>query len=543
MTVQSRQRIAQARIQAQRLQRMETLQGMPDIGKPAEHLGRLDAPGAIPGLRPLVHDHDLVELEIVIARRVVRDGGRQEDRLGIGIRLLAALDFQAPPAQAVHEHLQHVHHLIERHAGRARLVLVRETLHVLECRHRRVQALRVVDIHARQQPGLDPGHIHQAQRRADMRDEVQRHAGTGASHHAHPVQHEILLVAREAGQCPRRFLGRAQRDHVDIEPLLQLRGGQRQAAGLQELGGVVPARSDAGRQHAPVRGLHTKMQRLDRAAGQHLAQQLAQALGLPGDRPAVSRQPHAERVLRQQPGQVLHQLRHVDLAVPHLPARPVTDGRDRQDHHLEPPLAAQQMLDVVHHVVVHVLDVARAGMHARQGQHVGTGIDMHHGGAGLQRQCGDEAVAPEQVEHVDLVEVIATLDALAYPLRAGDVTAAQADMAARIRPAQHILVADPGRPLARQAVVLRLPVPLHAEIGDIDPVRAPLAVGGQAGRLPVRAVHPVVSPALQLAPAAEVDEFIVIDRRRGDGIAGVGLGNGGELNHDSGCYQINSESG
>ena len=79
-----------------------------------------------------------------------------------------------------------------------------------------------------------------------MRNKIQRHTGTGTRHNTDPVQYKILLLTREPGQGLRRFLGRTQRDHVDIQAFFELRGRQRYATGLQELSLIVPACHNPG---------------------------------------------------------------------------------------------------------------------------------------------------------------------------------------------------------------------------------------------------------------------------------------------------------
>ena len=159
----------------------------------------------------------------------------------------------------MHEHLQHVNDIFEGHPGRSRLVLTREAFGILEGHYRRMQPFGVIDIHTGQQPGFHTSSIHQAQRRANMRDKIERHARAGTRHNTYPVQNEVLLLPRKFSQRTRRFLGRTHRDHVNIKTVFQLHSGQRLATGLQKFGFVVPACCHTRRQYTSIACSHTQM--------------------------------------------------------------------------------------------------------------------------------------------------------------------------------------------------------------------------------------------------------------------------------------------
>ena len=100
-TVHTWQCGANTRIQSQGLQRMKALQRCVEIRIATQRLPDIDAPGPVPGLRPLVHDHYLVELEVFLARSKMPHRVRQEQGLGIGVCLPAARYLKAPPAETV----------------------------------------------------------------------------------------------------------------------------------------------------------------------------------------------------------------------------------------------------------------------------------------------------------------------------------------------------------------------------------------------------------------------------------------------------------
>ena len=171
--------------------------------------------------------------------------------------------------------------------------------------------------------------------------------------------------------------------------------------------------------------------------GSDFAQQLPQPFGLPGDRTAVGRQPDAERspsVISR--GRYFTSFGMSTSRSQSCPLRPVAQRRHRQHDHVEALLPAQQVLDVVHDVLrARTRRCASPALRARERQHVAAGIDVHHRRTGLQCLRGDEAVAAEQIEHAQVLEVVAALDAPAHPGGAGYVAAAQTDMAARVQPA------------------------------------------------------------------------------------------------------------
>ena len=300
--VNTRQHVPDTGIQPQGFQRMETGQRRIGINIATQHFPWLNAPATKPGLRPQMHHHRLVQLKIILAPGIPIHAGRQEQGFGVGVTVVTALQLQSTTIQAVYEHLQHVDNIIEGHTGRARRVLTRKPFRILEGHYRRVQPFGVVDVHTGQQPGFNAAGIHQAQCGAHVRNEIERHAGTGARHNTHPVQHEVLLLPRKPGQRTRRLLGRAHRNHVNIKTVFQLYSCQRLATGLQKFGFVIPARRHTGRQHASIACSDPQVQRFNGTTRQDLGQQLSKPLCLPGIRTAVSRQPHAETTVRDKPG-------------------------------------------------------------------------------------------------------------------------------------------------------------------------------------------------------------------------------------------------
>ncbi len=201
--------------------------------------------------------------------------------------------------------------------------------------------------------------------------------------------------------------------------------------------------------------------------------------------------------------------------------------RDRQNDHIEASLAAQQVLDIVNDVFPHILDVVATGMLACERQHILAAVDVDDRSARLQCLRRHEAVTAEQVQHMNLIEIVTALDALPDPLRTWQIATAQADPSVRIQPAADCLSLHAHAPLARQTAAGWLPVAPDTDIGNINPVGIPVTLAGLTSGQPVRAFHQILAPALQLAPVAEIDQFVVIDRCRHKYIAGIGLGDDG----------------
>ena len=61
----------------------------------------------------------------------------------------------------------------------------------------------------------------------------------------------------------------------------------------------------------------------------------------------------------------------------------MTNGRDRQDNHIKAQLATQQILNIIHNIIMYVLDMQFTGLLTTQLQHFFTGINMNHGCTGL----------------------------------------------------------------------------------------------------------------------------------------------------------------
>ena len=88
------------------------------------------------------------------------------------------------------------------------------------------------------------------------------------------------------------------------------------------------------------------------------------------------------------------------------------------------------------------IDVLLTGLGACQLEHFRVGVDVQHRCAGRQRLSGNIAVTGEQVQHAQILKVVATLDTLAYPGGAGNIPALQAKAPVRIETASDGFATD-----------------------------------------------------------------------------------------------------
>ena len=118
----------------------------------------------------------------------------------------------------------------------------------------------------------------------------------------------------------------------------------------------------------------------------------------------------------------------------------------RQYNHVETLLAAQQILNIVHDIFLHVVDVLHTGLRTRQIQHSGISLYMNNRSTRLNSLRSYIAVAAEQIEKRNVCQVKTTLDAFTYPLAAGQVTAAQSDATACVETTRHCYTSQHHRP-------------------------------------------------------------------------------------------------
>jgi hypothetical protein len=155
-----------------------------------------------------------------------------------------------------------------------------------------------------------------------------------------------------------------------------------------------------------------------------------------------------------------------------------------------------------------------------------------------RQRLAQHAAAGKQVEHAQILDVVATAQAFPDPAPTGDIADVDTHAAAFPGAAADRRPVDAQFPLRRQIRTRRLPA---AAIGTVDP-ETPVRPPRPGVRFPLRAairpLHRIGTKTLQLAAVAEVEKFVVIQRCRDDDLLDAGVIGADLAVHDWQCKSL-----
>ena len=156
---------------------------------------------------------------------------RKEDRLGVGVGLGSGLDAERASRKPPQHELEHARERRQAHAVRVGLEPALESREILQRAAGGRHALAVVDVERAAEPLLGAVPAEERERLRRGGGEPDADLARRPRRHFRPMEHEVLLHARQScdpGGEPRRALSRRQRGTEDlVERRLELGGAQR----------------------------------------------------------------------------------------------------------------------------------------------------------------------------------------------------------------------------------------------------------------------------------------------------------------------------